>query len=137
MVHVANVERATRFWSHFGFGVTNSLGDHEGRLRWAFLASDGAQIMFARADEPLDQTREGVLFYLYTHDLVGLRERLLAVGLRDGGDYAPGPRAVARGWGSCDPRGIVSTIHHPEYMPAGEIRVEDADGYCVLIGQME
>jgi hypothetical protein len=27
-------------------------------------------------------------------------------------------------------------IHHPHYMPAGEIRVVDPDGYVLLVGQL-
>jgi hypothetical protein len=29
----------------------------------------------------------------------------------------------------------VSTITYPDYMAKGEVRVEDPDGYCLLIGQ--
>jgi hypothetical protein len=29
----------------------------------------------------------------------------------------------------------VSAITYPQYMPKGEIRVEDPDGYVLLIGQ--
>jgi hypothetical protein len=31
----------------------------------------------------------------------------------------------------------VSRITYPDYMPKGEIRVEDPDGYCLLIGQSD
>jgi hypothetical protein len=51
------------------------------------------------------------LFYLYSPDLVALREHLIAAGVR------------------------VSTITYPEHMPKGEVRVDDPDGYCLLIGQ--
>ena len=29
----------------------------------------------------------------------------------------------------------LSSIAHPEYMPKGEVRLEDSDGYVLLIGQ--
>jgi hypothetical protein len=51
------------------------------------------------------------LFYLYSPDLIALREHLLAVGVK------------------------VLPITYPEYMPKGEIREEDPDGYVLLIGQ--
>jgi len=36
------------------------------------------------------------------------------------------------------PDGVrVSAITHPAYMPKGEVRVDDPDGYCLLIGQVD
>jgi hypothetical protein len=29
----------------------------------------------------------------------------------------------------------VSEVTYPPYMPKGEVRVDDPDGYCLLIGQ--
>jgi hypothetical protein len=51
------------------------------------------------------------LFYLYSPELIALREHLLGNGVK------------------------VSPITYPDYMPKGEIRVEDPDGYVLLIGQ--
>src|SRR6266851_2263176 len=48
--------------------------------------------------------KQAVLFYLYATDLVALREHLLTHGVR------------------------VSSITYPEYMPKGEVRVDDPDG---------
>jgi hypothetical protein len=31
----------------------------------------------------------------------------------------------------------VGEIEHPSYMPAGELRVLDPDGYVVLVGQLD
>ena len=67
--------------------------------------------MFARASEPVVASQQAVLFYLYTPDLVALRDHLLTSGVR------------------------VSAITYPDYMPKGEVCVEDPDGYCLLIGQ--
>jgi len=33
----------------------------------------------------------------------------------------------------CDQRR--KSFGYPDYMPKGEIRVEDPDGYCLLVGQ--
>jgi hypothetical protein len=54
-----------------------------------------------------------VLFYLYARDLFGLRDRLVAAGVDAGEivDGRPGPRA--------------------------EMRVEDPDGYVLMIAQIE
>jgi hypothetical protein len=56
-------------------------------------------------------SHQAVLFYLYSPELIALREHLLASGVK------------------------AATIKYPEYMPKGEIRVDDPDGYCLLIGQ--
>ena len=53
-----------------------------------------------------------VLFYLYADDLAPLREDLLS-------------KAIS-----------ASEISFPFYMPKGEIRVVDPDGYVLLIGQV-
>jgi hypothetical protein len=52
-----------------------------------------------------------VLFYLYADDLRALRDSLLASGVEAG------------------------TIAYPEYLPAGECRVLDPDGYVLMIAQ--
>ncbi len=75
------------------------------------LTCDKAEIMFARAAEPVVAGQQAVLFYLYSPDLIALREHLLTNGVK------------------------VSPITYPDYMPKGEIRVDDPDGYCLLIGQ--
>jgi hypothetical protein len=67
--------------------------------------------MFARATEPVVPGQQSVLFYLYSPTLVALREHLVSAGVR------------------------ISPIIYPEYMPKGEVRVEDPDGYILLIGQ--
>ena len=52
-----------------------------------------------------------MLFYLYVPDLTALRERLIAEGID------------------------ASAIEHPEYLPNGEFRVLDPDGYTVMVAQ--
>jgi hypothetical protein len=69
--------------------------------------------MLARADEPVVARAQAVLFYLFTRDLFGLRERLLAAGV-DAGEIIsgrPGPNA--------------------------EMRLEDPDGYVLIVAQLE
>jgi hypothetical protein len=53
------------------------------------------------------------LFYLYSPNLASLREHLIVAGVR------------------------ASPITYPDYMPKGEFRVEDPDGYVLLVGQAD
>jgi catechol 2,3-dioxygenase-like lactoylglutathione lyase family enzyme len=110
MAHVADVQRSVDFYKLLGLEVRGSL-KNEDVLQWADVACEGAQLMFARASEPVIASQQAVLFYLYSPNLIALREHLLASGVR------------------------VSEITYPEYMRKGEIRVEDPDGYVLLIGR--
>jgi catechol 2,3-dioxygenase-like lactoylglutathione lyase family enzyme len=111
MTHAADVQRSVDFYKQLGMEIRGSLRDPAGYLQWVHLTSEQADLMFARASEPVIASQQAVLFYLYSPDLIALREHLLASGVK------------------------VSAITHPEYMPKGEIRVEDPDGYVLLIGQ--
>jgi hypothetical protein len=89
-----------------------------GRLVWAFVTSSEVEqearagLMLALADAPVDPHAQAVLFCCWTTDVAALRDKLIAA-------------AIA-----------VSEIHHPDYMPAGEFRVADPDGYALLVGQL-
>lgn len=111
MAHTADVQRSVDFYEQLGMEVRGSLRNSSGELQWVHLACEHAELMFARASEPVVASQQAVLFYLYSVDLIALREHLLAHGVK------------------------VSPITHPDYMPKGEIRVDDPDGYCLLIGQ--
>jgi catechol 2,3-dioxygenase-like lactoylglutathione lyase family enzyme len=76
------------------------------RLVWAFVGRESAGIMLALADGPVDPKQQAVLFYGWTEDVAALQREL-------GG-----------------------RITKPFYMPAGELRLEDPDGYVVLVGQL-
>jgi hypothetical protein len=111
MAHAADVQRSVDFYKQLGMEVRGSLRNPTGELQWVHLTSEQADVMFARASEPVIASQQAVLFYLYSPDLIALRDHLLAGGVK------------------------VSPITYPEYMPKGEIRVEDPDGYILLIGQ--
>ena len=111
LAHVADVERSVEFYSQLGMDLRGHLKNAAGRLQWAHVGCEHADLMFSVASEAAGSTRHSVLFYLYSPDLVALRTHLLAHGVR------------------------VSGITYPAYMPKGEIRVDDPDGYCLLIGQ--
>jgi catechol 2,3-dioxygenase-like lactoylglutathione lyase family enzyme len=111
-VHVDDVERSVAFYHHFGFTV-ESVYEYRGRPVWAALRSDGAELMVTLDGDPIDPAGQGVLFYLYSHDLAGLRAQLLASGIDAGEieDGAPGP--------------------------SQEMRVTDPDGYTLMVAQIE
>ena len=113
MAHVADVQRSADFYSQLGFRVQNTFKNDAGVLCWVDLRSGDAALMLTRADAPVIAGQQAVLFYLYAADLIGLREHLLASGV------------------------AVSAISYPFYMQKGEIRVEDPDGYVLLIGQSD
>jgi len=112
LAQVADVQRSVDFYQLLGMEVRGSLRNPDGVLQWVSLANRGAELMFGRATEPLAAS-QGVLFYLYSPNLVALREHLLAQAIK------------------------VSEITHPEYMPKGEICLYDPDGYTLLIGQID
>jgi len=111
MAHVADVQRAVDFYKLLGMELRGSLKNSSGDLQWAHIATEQADLMLTRASEPVVASQQAVLFYLYSPDLVAFREHLIAAGVR------------------------VSPITYPAYMTKGEIRIDDPDGYCLLIGQ--
>jgi len=91
--------------------IRGSLRNASGGLQWVHLSCRRADLMLSRASEPVVVGPRAVLFCLYSPDLIALREHLQANG------------------------GEISAITYPDYMPKGEICVNDPDGYCLLIGQ--
>ncbi len=128
MAHVADIEASLAFYALLGFEPRDILRDHAGTAFWASASSGKAEIMLTRADGPVDPTVQAVIFYMDTDDVAALRRHLLARGVHDGGAFVgqPGPNAGRR---------VCFEIARPFYMPAGELRVADPDGYCILIGQ--
>lgn len=117
MIHVANVERSAEFYRLLGFEIGNFVPP-AGPMHWAWLyapkAADwrrGPNLMLTRSARPIDPNVQDVLFYLYAADLESLRAMLLAKGIRAG------------------------EISYPEYLPNGEFRLQDPDGYTLMIAQ--
>jgi hypothetical protein len=129
-VHVGDVEASLAFYALLGFVPERIMKDSRGRTFWALARSGKAEIMLAQADGPVDPAQQAVLFYMYSTDVARLRLHLLESGLHDGGAYcgSKGPN---------DGRRVVFEVAHPHYMRAGEVRVADPDGYCILVGQLE
>jgi catechol 2,3-dioxygenase-like lactoylglutathione lyase family enzyme len=115
--HVSDVRRSLEFYAQLGLEVRNTH-EEDGTLVWAFVTSSSnpeeawARLMLALTDEPVDPGAQGVLFYCWTSDA-----RRLHAKLRGGGID-------------------VGEIEYPFYMPAGEFRVVDPDGYVLLVGQL-
>jgi catechol 2,3-dioxygenase-like lactoylglutathione lyase family enzyme len=117
MIHVADVERSAEFYRLLGFEIGNYV-PREGPRHWAWLyapkAADwkrGPNLMLTRSPCPIDAAAQEVLFYLYAADLKSLRSELLAKGVNAG------------------------EISFPDYLPNGEFRVQDPDGYTLMIAQ--
>lgn len=117
MIHVADVEASAAFYRLLGFEIGNQV-PKTGRPQWAWLYAPcvpdwrrGPNLMLARSSRPLKPEAQDVLFYLYASDLASLRDKLLRDGLTAG------------------------EITYPDYLPKGEFRLQDPDGYCLMIAQ--
>jgi hypothetical protein len=117
MIHVADPDRSITFYRLLGFEVGNSVPPG-GPMQWAWLYQPdapnwktGANLMIARTGRPLNPDAQDILFYLYAKDLVGLRQRLIDAGVK------------------------VSGISYPDYLPKGEFRTTDPDGYGLMVAQ--
>jgi hypothetical protein len=117
MIHVADVERSAAFYRLLGFEIGNAVPP-AGPLHWAWLYAPGVtdwkrgpNLMVTRSERPVDVSAQRALFYLYAADLQSLRRSLLSNGIEAG------------------------EISFPEYLPNGEFRLEDPDGYTLMIAQ--
>lgn len=109
MLHVAEIERSIRFYELLGFTTIDTDGSKP--PGWARLhCDDGSAVMFLRAEHPIDSSAQAFMLYMYTPNLPGLRDHLLANGAK-----AP-------------------PINYPEYMVSGKINIIDPDGYKIEIG---
>jgi catechol 2,3-dioxygenase-like lactoylglutathione lyase family enzyme len=119
MIHVEDIERSITFYRLLGFEVGNYMPREPGaRKHWAWLYAPkapnwkrGPNLMLVVSECAIDAHAQEVLFYLYAPDLPSLRAHLLESGVD------------------------ASEISYPEYLPNGEIRVVDPDGYTLMIGQ--
>lgn len=117
MIHVADVERSAAFYRLLRFEIGNYM-PRTGEKYWAWLYSVNAEdwkrgpnLMLTRDARAADADAQDVLFYLYASDLESVRAALLANGIPAG------------------------EICFPEYLPDGEFRVADPDGYTLMIAQ--
>jgi ketosteroid isomerase-like protein len=110
-VHVTDVERSIAWYGHLGFVVTEVFTP-AGRLNWANLSSEGAELMLQRAFSRVTDPG-AIVLWLYSCDLAALREQLVAAGFSPGEivDGTPGPRQ--------------------------QMELTDPDGYTVMVAQIE
>jgi hypothetical protein len=111
-VHVTDMRRSVAFYELLGLVVVETF-QPDGTLAWAFLQNGDARLMLAQGGAPIDHREQAVLFYLYAHDLAGLRDHLVAQRAAPGEivDGTPGPKQ--------------------------QMRVTDPDGYVLMIAQIE
>jgi hypothetical protein len=109
-VHVADLQRSIAFYLLLGF-VLEQTHDADGVTVWASLRNAESRLFLIVADAPIDAGAQAVLFYLWTSNVAGLRDKLRA-------NNVP-----------------VAGIVFPPYMAGGEIRLTDPDGYVLLVGQ--
>lgn len=107
--HVADVSRSVEFYTKFGFTLGGSLKNAEGVLEWAVVEHGGAQVMFARAAAPVVAEQQAVLLYVYYDDVSAARDALMHAGID------------------------VSELTTPPHSPRGEFRVDDPDGYAIIV----
>ena len=117
MIHVTDVDRSADFYRLLGFEIGHYV-PRTGTKHWAWLyavkAVDwkrGPNLMLTRSDCAIDADAQEVLFYLYAANLESLRSELLSNGIQAG------------------------EISYPDYLPNGEFRVQDPDGYTLMIAQ--
>jgi len=110
MVFVRSVRHSIGFYKLLGFRVEAEFTkDGATETTWASLVSDGAEIMLARASDPVVASQQAILFYVYCDDVVEQRKQLVDAGV------------------------TVSEITYPFYAPRGEFRIEDPDGYVLMV----
>jgi predicted lactoylglutathione lyase len=112
MAHVEDVQRSIEFYRQLGFEVGNTL-ESNGRLQWAWIKSGYAHLMLVRSARAMNPEMQDVLFYLYAADVVAYRDELANRGVN------------------------VGDLSYPQYALAGEFKILDPDGYCLLVGQGE
>jgi len=110
-VHVTDVERSIAWYGHLGFVVTEVFTP-AGRLNWANLSTEDAELMLQPAHSPVTDPG-AIVIWLYSHELAALRDQLVAAGISAGAivDETPGL--------------------------SQQMELTDPDGYTVMVAQIE
>jgi Glyoxalase/Bleomycin resistance protein/Dioxygenase superfamily len=112
MAHVEDVARPVDLYHQLGFEPCSTLKNGDQAV-WAWVDNGKAHLMLVRSARPMNPRTQDVIFYLYAPDVASYRAELAA-------------RRVK-----------VGPLTYPAYMPEGEFRVDDPDGYCLLIRQSD
>ncbi|HKF47242.1 MAG TPA: VOC family protein [Terracidiphilus sp.] len=113
MAHVSDVARSLEWYARLGFTLMHSFTPPDRPLQWAHVRNGGADLMLVRSGRAMNPDAQDVLFYLYAKGVAAYREWLLAQGLKPG------------------------ELKFPPYAVHGEFRIDDPDGYCLLVGDTE
>lgn len=113
MAHVADVARSISWYEKLGFVAEHTWTPDGKPMQWAYLRNGGAELMLVRTARPMNPDAQDVLFYLYANGVAAYRESLIEQGLRP------------------------SELSYPPYAKHGEFRIDDPDGYCLLVGDTE
>jgi len=108
LAHVADVRKAVEFYQLLGFELKKTV-EQEDRIQWAWLQNGGADLMLGRSARPMNPGAQDVLFYMYAPDVAAYRAELEAKGVK------------------------VGPIKYPFYSPRGEFRIDDPDGYTLMV----
>jgi uncharacterized glyoxalase superfamily protein PhnB len=110
LAHVADVRKAAEFYQLLGFELKKTV-EQDGRIQWAWLQNGGADLMLARSARPMNPGAQDILFYMYAPDVAAYRAELERKGVKAG------------------------PISYPFYSPRGEFRIDDPDGYLLMVAQ--
>jgi uncharacterized glyoxalase superfamily protein PhnB len=108
LAHVADVRKAVEFYQLLGFEVKKTV-ENEGQIQWAWLQNGGADLMLARSARPMNPGAQDILFYMYAPDVAAYHSELKGKGIK------------------------VGDIRYPFWSPRGEFRIDDADGYALMV----
>jgi hypothetical protein len=110
LAHVNRLSASIEFYARLGFSIGNTFVPPDAtEPTWASLVSGEASLMLAQAEEPVIASQQAVIFYVYVDDVAAAHTELARAGVAAG------------------------AIGYPFYSPRGEFRVEDPDGYVLMV----
>lgn len=110
LAHVSRLSASIEFYARLGFSVANTFVPPDAdEPTWASLVSGEASIMLAQAEAPVIASQQVVMFYVYVDDVAATHAELTGTGVDAG------------------------AITYPFYAPRGEFRVEDPDGFVLMV----
>lgn len=112
LAHVADVRKAMGFYQLLGFAVKKTV-EHGGQTQWAWLQHGAADLMLGRSARPMNPGAQDILFYMYAPDVAAYRAELEANGVK------------------------VGPMQYPFYSPRGEFRIDDPDGYTLIVAHAD